>query len=92
MKMNRFSILLIIGGFLGIITASSTKKLLKTQAAEEYPFLENFKKEYNPKIGDCWLTTDQQNPENYQIQIYTDTGWHQLYVRDDGDLIYRHCK
>lgn len=90
--MNRFLVLLITCCVLGVIVASSTKKMLKSKAAEEYPFLENFRKEYNPKIGDCWLTTDQHNPENYQIQIYTDTGWHQLYVRDDGDLIFRHCK
>lgn len=88
--MRQLLISLILVG-MSLITVSVTKKILKDKITEDYPFLNNFQKEYNPKIGDCWLTTDQHNPENYQIQIYTDTGWHQLYVRDNEELIY-HCK
>lgn len=60
------------------------------RTAAAYPFLENFRPEgQEPKLGDCWITTSSETPEDYQIHIYTPAGWKQLYVREGGKLIYR---
>jgi len=67
---------------------TSQKENRATQQA--YPFLENFRPEGQwPKLGDCWITTSSETPEDYQIHIYTPAGWQQLYVREGGKLIYR---
>lgn len=87
----KYIIIIALAFSAGQATMHFIHKAEAKRTAAAYPFLENFRPQGQaPEIGDCWLTTSEENPEDYQIHIYTPAGWQQLYVREGGEATYRH--
>lgn len=90
--MNVSRVLLIFLFCLGVslmISATVTIKAL----AKEYPMLINVQDlDSDPNIGDCWITISHEDPNDYQILIYTAAGWRQIYVRENGEMLFRNIE